>query len=78
MTNVLTYLGPMRKLVEGTLNQGEEDLCVNDIISNGTWDMNGLSFDFSSLIRLAIKSTPLKRVSVREDKLCWLSNLSGD
>ena len=51
-------LGPMRKLVEGPLNQGEEDLCVNDIISNGTWDLNGLSFDFSSLIWLAIKSTP--------------------
>lgn len=71
-------LGPMRKLIEGPLNRGEEDLCVNDITSNGTRDLNGFSFDFSSLIRFAIKSTPLKRVSVREDKLCWLSNLSRD
>ena len=29
----------MRKLVDGPLNQGEEDLCVNDIISNGTCDL---------------------------------------
>ena len=70
--------GTIRSLIEGPLLRGEEELLVKDVMVNRSWDLNTLSFDFNDLIRRSILATPLRRISQREDQLCWISNSNGE
>ena len=49
--------GPLRSLISGPLNKGEENLKVMDIASFLGWRWAGLSFDLPASILLEIKAT---------------------
>ena len=51
---------------------------VKDAITNGSWDLQMLSVPLSPDIQNAIKATTLRRVSVREDQLSWISSINGE
>ena len=51
---------------------------VKDAITNGGWDLQMLSVPLSPDIQNAIKATMIRRVSVREDQLSWISSINGE
>ena len=67
----------MRSLVEGPLNRGEEDLLVRDVMTNGCWSFENLSFDLLENMVNAIKAIPIRRFSRNVDQQCWISSANG-
>ncbi|XP_030970900.1 uncharacterized protein LOC115991336 [Quercus lobata] len=69
--------GTMRNLIEGPLNQGEDQLLLKDIVGFNGWNWHALSFIFKQLA-LEIKATPLPFSSTCEDRISWISSTNGD
>ena len=69
--------GTMRNLIEGPLNQGEDQLLRKDIVGFNGWNWHALSFIFKQLA-LEIKATPLPFSSTCEDRISWISSTNGD
>ncbi|KAK7825178.1 putative ribonuclease h protein [Quercus suber] len=67
-------IGTLRSLVEGPLTSGEDNLMIKDVTANGSWDLHLLSVPLSPFILNAIQATTLRRVSVKEDQLSWISS----
>ena len=70
--------GPLRSLISGPLNKGEENLKVMDIASFLGWRWARLSFDLPASILLEIKATHVPFSNHSEDRLSWFSSLSGE
>ena len=70
--------GTMRNLIEGPLNQGEDQLLFKDIVGFNGWNWHALSFFISKQLALEIKATPLPFSSTCEDRISWISSTNGD
>uniref|UniRef100_A0A2N9GNT5 RNase H type-1 domain-containing protein n=1 Tax=Fagus sylvatica TaxID=28930 RepID=A0A2N9GNT5_FAGSY len=68
----------MRSLIVGPLLCEEEKLLVKDVVVNGDWHLQHLSFVFPPSVLSVLQATPLRKSSVSEDKLCWMSSSKGD
>jgi hypothetical protein len=44
----------------------------------GDWHLQQLSFVFPQSVFLVLQATPLRKSSVSEEKLCWMSSSKGD
>uniref|UniRef100_A0A2N9I899 Reverse transcriptase domain-containing protein n=1 Tax=Fagus sylvatica TaxID=28930 RepID=A0A2N9I899_FAGSY len=70
--------GNLRSLIVGPLHYEEEKLLVKDVVVNGDWHLQHLSFVFPPSVLSVLQATPLRKSSVSEDKLCWMSSSKGD
>ena len=50
--------GPLRILIKGPLNCGEDHMLMRDISGFNWWRWEAISFDFSKSLALEIKATP--------------------
>ena len=71
-------IGTIRSLIKGLLNQGKGEVCIKEVTMNNGWDLTNLSFVFPKHILKAVRATPLRRFSVREDHRSWISSLNGE
>ena len=71
-------IGTIRSLIEGPLNQGENEVCIKEVSTNNGWDLTNLSFVFLEHILNAVRATPLRRYTVKEDHRSWISSLNGE
>ena len=55
--------GMICSLVEGPLSRGEEEVKVTDVMINGTWSTNNISFVLPDDVLKAIKATPIRRTA---------------
>ena len=70
--------GPLRILIEGPLNCGEDHMLMRDISGFSKWRWEAISFDFSKSLALEIKATPLPLSANDEDRIAWAISTSGD
>lgn len=68
--------GPVRSLIMGSLNRGEDSLLLKDIVHNNIWDW--LSFIIPATFLQKIKATPTPIVVVDVDQMSWSSSPNGD
>ena len=71
-------IGTIKPLIEGSLNQGESEVCIKEVTTNNGWDLTNLSFVFPKHILKAVRATLLRRFAVREDHRSWISSLNGE
>ena len=64
--------------MEGPLNRDEDLLLINDMIYEGSWNLNLCSFDFPAVLRMKIKAIPIPFSDARVDGLCWSNSPSGE
>ena len=62
--------GNLRSLIVGPLHCEEEKLLVKDVVVNGDWHLQHLSFVFPPSVLSVLQATPLRKFSVSADKLC--------
>lgn len=55
--------GPVRSLIIGPLNRGEDSLLLKDIVHNNSWDWERLSFVFPAAFHQKIKASPIPIVA---------------
>ena len=66
--------GTIRSLVEGPLQRGEDKVTVTNLMHNGTWATENVSYDLPADVLRTIKATPIRRSARREDLRCWISS----
>ena len=59
--------GPLRSLIEGPLNRGEDQMLMRYISGFNGWRWEAISFDFPKSLALEIKATPLPLSANGED-----------
>lgn len=69
--------GPLRSLIEGPLNKGEDQILLRDIIGFNGCRCNNISFSFPNPLTLEIKATPIPVSNSGTDHMTWISYLSG-
>nr|POE51217.1 putative ribonuclease h protein [Quercus suber] len=65
--------GPLRKLIKGTLTEGENNLSVKMFLSNP----NGISFNLPANIINDIQSIPIASNPEQKDRLVWAFSKDG-
>nr|POE61120.1 putative ribonuclease h protein [Quercus suber] len=71
-------VGTIRSLIEGPLNLGESEVCIQEVTTEIGWDLTNLSFVFPNCILNAVRAIPLRRFAEREDHRSWISSLNGE
>ena len=70
--------GPLRSLIEGPLNHGEDHMLLRDISGFNGWKWESISFVFPKSLALEIKAAPLPLSANGEDQINWATSTSGD
>ena len=60
-------MGTIKECIEGPLHNGEVDIRVCDIHSNGMWKLHKLTFIFPPVLSQAIKATSIRTASSSVD-----------
>ena len=68
---------PLRSLISGPFNRGEESTCLKEVTNFSGWHWQKLSFVLPANLLAAIKATPISYSVLYEDRLSWFSSLSG-
>ena len=50
---------------------------MTDVMIIGTWSTNNISFVLPDDVLKAIKATPIRRTTWRDDQRCWVSSANG-
>ena len=70
--------GPLRSLISGPLNKGEETIKLVDVGSFFGWNLERISFSFPKQIVLEMKATTFPLLNCGVDRICWQSSPNGD
>ena len=70
--------GPLRGLIEGPLNRGEEVITLKEVTEFSGWDWQGCSFSFPERLLSEIKATPITFSAQITDRITWYSSPSGN
>ena len=69
--------GPLRSLISGPFNRGEEYTRLKEIASYSGWSWHNISFALPNQLVAAIKATPISFSALYEDRLTWSSSPAG-
>ncbi|KAL4613797.1 hypothetical protein ACB092_07G006600 [Castanea dentata] len=70
--------GPLRSLIAGPLNRGEEQVALNDVTGFLGWTWSGYSFSFPDRLISEIKAAPISFYARNVDRITWSSSPSGN
>ena len=70
--------GPLRNMIIEPLNRGEDQLQVKDMILNGMWNLQRISFDLPSVVGRTIGAIPIPISPYTLDCISWAYSPSGN
>lgn len=70
-------MDPIRSLIQGPLNKNENNLTIKDILTNNTWNLNKVSFQFPESIKDIILTNPLKLIQPCTNSYSWKVDNNG-
>ncbi|KAK9984142.1 hypothetical protein SO802_033667 [Lithocarpus litseifolius] len=70
--------GPLRSLIAGPLNRGEDQIALKDVTGFSGWSWHGCSFSFPDRLISEIKVTFISFYAQNADRITWSSSPSGN